>query len=477
MTEPVTPKANRRVIDSEVVDEGTSSTSTSSANARRRAHNRSQQKSSQSSTTQSASGSKSSSVKKPSILTAPWVKKSALWGGSLVVVVAVLIYTRPDMDWQIEHINRLQSQVVQLHETNQRLVEKVEQQQQEMEARIEEVLNRPENQPLISQGDLDTLKADTQQQMNALYQQLQTELSGLAQQTESRWQTFSEQTQQALQPSDQDLQALSQLEQKVQSKLELVGEELSKLFAFKDQQIEQNVEQSKLLERAKPLNSFQIQQWMIEINNQWLLKGDAEQTQTQLLALEQALAISDVQNMTEVARTIGQDIRDIQRLSEQQQMVSMDMTKGLNALKALITAIPLPTMTSTKVEPTETNKSIEPPVEESQVELSSMDKLLNKFSDLVSLKKRETAEDLSAVEGLLLHDVLIQRLALLVDRVEWAVNIQSTAELKKAIEELNTFVAQNFAEHSNDFTEVLELMQSATFVKRQPLALVSMGGQ
>jgi len=484
MTEPVTPKANRRVIDAEVVDESASSSSTSSANARRRAHNRAQQKTGSSNTdskTQSASHAQSGSSKLTSVLSAPWVKKSALWGGSLAVVVAVLIYTRPDMDWQVEHINRLQTQVSQLHQTNQQLVEKVEQQQQEMEARIEEVLNRPENQALISQADIDNLKAESQQQMNALYQQMQTELSGLAQQTESRWQSFSEQTQQALQPSAQDLQALNQLEQKVQSQLGLVGEELTKLFAFKDQQTEQNIEQSKLLERAKPLNSFQVQQWMIEINNQWLLTGDAQQTQTQLLALEQALGVSDMPNMTEVARMIGQDLRDIQTFSKQQQAVSAEVTESLVALKTLLTEIPLPAMkdaSSVSSDPqTAIDETAQQTAEIPPSEPSAMDTLLNKFSGLVSLKKRETAEDLSSVEGLLLHDVLIQRLALLIDRVEWAVTIQSTTELQKATEEVNRFVAQNFAEQRGQFAEVLEPMQGVTFIKRQPLALVSMGTQ
>ncbi len=477
MTEPVTPKAERRVIDGEVVDEAIKPTSNSDANARRRAHNRSGQNKKA-----NPSGSKNdtSSVSKPSsLLGAPWLRKTALWGGSLAVVVATLYYTRPDMDWQIEHINRLQAQVAQLHETNQLLVKKVEQQQQDMEARITEVLNRPENQPLISQGDLDQLKSETQQQLSALHQQLQTELASLAQQTETRWQSFSEQAQQALQPTDQQLASLAQLEKKIEQQFNLMGSELSQLFDFKDQQLQQNERASQLLERVAPLNHHQIQQWMVEINNQWLLKGDLQQTQHQLLALEQALNVSELHNTTELARTLGQDLQMIQLYAEQTQALNKQALQDLADLKALVGQIPVPAAQLADKEASsvaiDNIESAEPVATDNLA--SSFDRLLEKFSGLVSLKKRESADDLSSVEELLMHDVLIQRLALLIDRVQWALTIQSSTDLGQAAAEVNQFVEQHFSGQKAAFAEVLTRMLNLEFAKRQPLALAAKRAQ
>jgi len=491
MTEPVTPKADRRVIDGEVVEptaqaenEAITSESQASAgaNARRRAHNRKQQtteSNSQEASKKDAPKTAGNKAKTPAMLSKPWVKKSILWGSFFIIVAAILFYTRPNMDWQIEHINRLQAQVAKLQETNKLLVDKIETQQTELDARISEVLSRPENQPLITKADLEAIKTDTKQQLTSLYEQVQTDLTAFNNQAETKLQALSEQAKTAMTPSDADLNALTAFQNKVEAQLSQVGEEIGQLFTFKqqqEQQAQQAVEKPETLpEENAPQNltNMQIQQWVLEINNQWLLKGDAEITGTQLLAVEQALAITEMANKTEIARTIGQDLSAVKAYSEQSQQASQSVQENLKALSNLVNAIPQPEMVSkqTNAEPTTLANTSE--TDETQVTTSPLDLLLAKFTGLISVKKRESEAELSSVEGLLLHDVLMQRLALLVDRVHWAASIQSSSEIQKASVDVQAFIDLHFKAQSQAFEVVLVPLKSTVFSHRKPLAVVS----
>jgi|GEM_PF-5627947 len=491
MTEPVTPKADRRVIDGEVVEPTTQaeneaitreSQASAGANARRRAHNRNQQTTepnSQEASKKDAPNTAGNKATTLAMLSKPWVKKSIIWGSFFIMVAAILLYTRPNMDWQIEHINRLQAQVAKLQETNKLLVDKIETQQTELDARISEVLNRPENQPLITKADLEAIKTDTKQQLTSLYEQVQTDLTAFNNQAETKLQALSEQAKTAMTPSDVDLSALTAFQKKVEAQLSQVGEEIGQLFTFKqqqEQQAQQAVEKPETLPEEKALQNLtnmQVQQWILEINNQWLLKGDAEITGTQLLAVEQALAFTEMANKTEIARTIGQDLSTVKAYSEQSQQASQSLQENLKALSNLVNAIPQPEMGSqqTNAEPTTLANTSE--TDETQVTTSPLDLLLAKFTGLISVKKRESEAELSSVEGLLLHDVLMQRLALLVDRVQWAASIQSTSELQKASVDVQAFIDLHFKAQSQAFEAVLVPLKSTVFSHRKPLAVVS----
>ena len=485
MTEPVTPKAERRVIDGEVVEptaqpqtekSSPETASTADANARRRAHNRTQQTSEPSaSASSSTKNSKTSDnqAKKASVMSKPWVKKSLLWGSFFIMVAAILFYTRPNMDWQVEHINQLQVQVAQLKESNQSLAAKLEKQQAEMEARIAEVLNQPENQPLITQADLDAVTTDTKAQLSALYEQVQTDLTAFNNQAETKLQALAEQAKTALTPSDSDLSALAEFQQKVEGQLNQVGEEMSQLFTFKQQQEQKQPEVLAEPENVPHLTSMQVQQWMVDVNSQWLLKGDVELTQSQLFALEQALAITDVANKTEIARTIGQDLSDIKAYSQQTQQASQVVQKNLEALTRLVNAIPQPSMQREQALADSVSQTQEAS-QATQAAVSPLDTLLEKFTGLISVKKRESETELSSVEGLLLHDVLMQRLALLVDRVQWASSIQSTVELKKATASVQAFIDLHFSAQSQAFETVLTPLNTIEFNQRKPLAVVGL---
>ncbi|WP_373019956.1 hypothetical protein [Thiomicrorhabdus sp.] len=471
MTEPVTPKADRRVIDGEVVNEAgqgsAQNNQSGDANARRRAQQRAEQADRQTSE-KSASGQSGKGSKALAQLPA-WLTKTTVWLISMAIVVAVLFYTRPDQDWQIEHINRLQTQVVQLHETNKLLVDKIEQQQKSIDQKIAEVLSRPENQPLVSQGDLNGLKSEVEQEIKTLQQQLQQQLDAIGQQAESKWDALAEKAQQALQPSEADLQGLKQFEETVQSKLGQVGEEINKLLDFKKQQESKPPE---TMQPPKPLNNYQIQQWIVEINTQWLLQGNAAQTQQQLMALEQAIGLSELADKVEVGRIIGEDLRDVAKYSDQVSRQKQQQKQWLAELKALVGQLPRPDLSSkTSVPPIADEMSAN--VEKQNESGSKMDDLLHKLSGLVSLKKRETGDELSSVESALQHDVLIQRLYLLIDRLEWALQVRSESDANEALNQISEFVALHFGSQKSEFQAVVDKFGQEALMSRKPLAIVS----
>ena len=499
MTDPVTPKANRRVIDGDVVEDNNEqkipfsakgSEGSANANARRRAHNRTQQNTNASST--GHNGSRSGLMK-------PRLKSTLLWGGFLAITVALLVYTRPNVDWQIESINRLQVQVAQLHDANKQLMDQIDTQQKEQQTGLDELrtqlkaqeIQEAENaklanqagsqQGVMDQAQLEAIKIDTQQQLNSLYQQVQFDLSAFSQHTESQWQAVFEKAQSAITLSDSDLAKLSALEQKVEGRLTAVNQALAKLVALTEQpsaQAPTATEHKLVLEKATLLSPLEFKQWAVEINNQWLLRGEYAQTQMQLLALEQALTLSQLPNRTEFARVLGQDLSDIKTFSERAQAGRISADARLKRLSDWVKNIPAPVMqkASFQTESTESEKSTKP-AENSDNGLTnntlSMDKIVEKFSGLVSVKKREELTQLSSVEGFLVHDVLMQRLFLLVDRMQWAFKIQSSVEWNQAVSELSSFMATHFDQHSAAFNEVLMPLKGINFNYRQPLAVVN----
>lgn len=485
MSEPVTPKAKRRVIDGEVVDDKAEKSASSedaqqdvnkaaagnnNANARRRAHN-------QKKAEKRASADVNKPTKKPSFLVAPWFKQTALWGGALVVVAGTLLYTRPNMDWQIEHINRLQAQVAQLHQTNSQLVDKVEAQQSGLDARIAKVLSQSEHLSSGNQTDLEAVKtevsADAQQQMASLYQQVQTDLTAFNRQIDEKMAEIAERSASADTPNGADLTAFNEFQQSVEVQLKQIDEDLEALSAFKMEQEQQSakpIEPAKLVER---LSAKQIQQWMIEINNQWLLRGDAQQSEAQLIALEQAVAISDLPNISEVARTIGQNLSDVKAYSAQGISTQERLTNGLESLIVQMNAIPQPDLKRSKT----ADNRVASGEEQEAAGPSKVNTLLDKFSGLVNVKKRETETELSSLEGLLLHDVLLQRLELLIDRVNWAANIESQTELNSALAKVGEFVHLHFKARSQHFAEPLALLESIEFSQRKPLTVLSLSAE
>lgn len=386
-----------------------------------------------------------------------------LWILLFIVVILVLLATRPNTQWQIEHINNLQSEVSQLYQDHQALESRVAAQeakeldsQKAIEAAITKALTQSEKRPLVTQADLNALKKSTQQQLIELQQRLNSlkESSGLPIDKDE------EGNEQRL---DSAIEApIKKVEVKLQAQIDEMSSKLSELSDFNSPR--------------QPLNAVQIQQWIVEINTQWLIQGHAEQTAQQLLALEQVVALSDFSKTTTLARLIGQDLAHLERLQKSAQAGAL---VNIQALKAAVNKLSTNDYQGSKANSKSTSETSATPGSEKIAlgdEISSesaLDQLMARFGQLISLKKRETSTEQTQIELLIMHDVLVQRGLLLVDRIDWAVETKSSKGLSLAVTDLQTFIDTHFASQSLAFSHLLEPFKRLTFDVRQPLAIMA----
>ena len=401
-----------------------------------------------------------------------------LWLLMFIVVVLVLFATRPNTAWQIQHINSLQSDVSQLYQENQSLDFRLAAQEAKeadskkaIEAAITEVLAGSENRSLVSQADLDELKNSMQQQLD----QLQASLQSLKEVASLQVEKAQEDSDQLLEPAAEvpkpsviSETSIKPLEEKLQAQIDELTTKLSELADFNSHQ--------QALTAQQALSAFQIQQWIVEINTQWLMQGRIEQTAQQLLALEQAVGLSDFPEMTTLARLVGQDLAHLELL---QKSVPRDALVKTLALKAAVNKLSTSDNKAAKANhkstsetpATATNEKIYLGKEISSE--SALDQLMARFGQMISLKKRETSAEQTQVESMIMHDVLVQRALLLVNRIDWALETESVKGLSIATADLQTFIDTHFGSQSLEFSRLLEPFKTLTFELRQPLAIMA----
>lgn len=402
-----------------------------------------------------------------------------LWILLFIVVILVLFATRPNTQWQIEHINNLQSEVSQLYQEHQTLESRVADQEAKalgspkaIEAAIAEALTRSDNRPLVTQVELDELKKSTQQQLIELQHRLQAlkEVSGLPiEKVEEGNEPQLDSAIDAAKSSEMSEASIKGLEEKLQAQIDEMSSKLSELSDFNSHQ--------QVLTTQQPLSAFQIQQWITEINTQWLMQGRVEQTAQQLLALEQVVGLSDFPEATTLARLIGQDLTHLESLQQSEQPEAL---VNIQALKAAVNKLSANDSQGSKANSQSTAEtSIASGSDKIALgdEISSesaWDQLMTRFGQLVSLKKRETSTEQTQVESLIMHDVLVQRGLLLVDRIDWAVETKSSKGLSLAVADLQMFIDAHFASQSRVFSSLLEPFKTLTFDLRQPLAIMTL---
>ncbi len=246
----------------------------------------------------------------------------------LVGIITYLAMKTNQQDWQIEKINQLQSEVGQLKTETKTLKSS----QNELKEALTAKLASPENQPAISQADVDAVKTE----LETFKTNVQDKLSEVTEQLKGMSQQAGEATQklgEAVKPSPEFQAKAEALGDEMKNQLQQMGQQLSELFDFKQEQQERNEwqkQQDSKLESAtegavsvEPLSAKQIQQWALEINTQWLLTGNAAQTRHHLLALEKAVGASAMDGKNDFIRRIGQDLARIDaRLPSQVRMPS-----------------------------------------------------------------------------------------------------------------------------------------------------------
>ena len=428
--DPITPKASQRVFDGEVL-KGARQTDTS-ANAK--------------SSFDKTANAKPMEAKKDwsAWLPTTFMQKIALT--MTVVFIALIAYTvqqANNNDWQVERINQLQQELVNLKaQTN-----ALETEQQQQKEQVAQALQAPENQPAISQADVDAVK----QQMEDFKSSVETTLNDYAEKAKTWGEQAQAQTEKAvdaLEPSEADKQALKEksqaLQAEVENQLQQMGRQLSDLFNFKKEQQERNelmqqkdselamqqeMQQEQQATNPTPLTSLQVQQWMVEINTQWMLTGNVAQTKQQLMALEQAIGVSDLPEKMTLVRRIGEDLNQLDSLVNSEQV---NHSASVDKLRAFIQDLPQPEANRSVPRETKT-ESVEP--QTTTEALSGWDKLVVKFSELFTVRKRESTQELTQVETLMMHDVLVQRGLLLADRVQWALDSQSAEMLSSTLDQ------------------------------------------
>ena len=450
--ETITPKAKRRIVDAQLVDD----------------EPRSESRPFDTFHQESASTKSFKTPEKNSFLNALLPKKFSdylqlILGFSVLLLILVLWLKQKDQDWQIEQINQLQSQVAQLSDAQETLQNKQSDLQQSLEVQQQAALAL-ENKPLVSQADLENLKLQLKT--------LESQVSDFSLSAQSQAKTVLDEAQKTLQDwlANQTLAKPNDasLPEAVQQRLQSMGQQLTDLFAFKDQQLQQ-----KAPEKTEPLSEMQLQKWIIEINTQWLLAGNIMQTQQRLQALEQAAGLSDFSQKMHLMRLIGEDLARLENLSAST-ATSVWGPEASMALKGWLSQQSQQEQAAIPQNATVKAPLSEELVNQTQETLSPWQRLQQAFASVFTVKKRESDQDLTRVEQTLMQDVLLQRAYLWVEQLDWA--MQSGSEIKKqqALMQLKTYVSQywpksNSAELDN-LLQPYEVMQLSVL---QPLSVVS----
>lgn len=417
MSDPITPKADRHVIDGKVTSTRHEKETAESSNP---------------------------SHKKPEpiwVRGIDWVKKWSTLVAfvGLFLVILYLIKGQNNQDWQINHINALQTRLTQLTEKNQTLTQNQQALQKALKA-FKTQQNDLAKQPAISMADVNAVKAKVAQ--------LEQQLADKAQQAT-----------QALMPSD-DTQA------KVNQQLQSMGQQIIQL---KDKLLKQlKTPADTAPKKVEPLNNMQIQQWIVALNTQWVLKGNVAQTHQGLLALEQAIGLSNLPNKLTLVRLIGEDIATLNNASAEK---GNDGLKAqLQQLKTLIKQLPIKQGAHSQA------KSADVPHETSSTpaqNLPAMERLKNALTGLFSIKKLKSEDGLTQVDSLILKEVVKQKGSLWVDQLNWAMQLKSNTAWQSNLKDLKQFVMTYYPkEQQAQILRLITPLEKVNFKLRQALKVM-----
>lgn len=393
-----------------------------------------------------------------------------LWTLLFIIVIMVLFITRPNTDWEVQKINDMQSEIGQLKQDNVDLNDRLQEQQSNLEQMINDQVsksisdlktNNKNAQSPLAQTDLNTFEQKVQHQIELLQKEL-SELSGTAtsqtSETLSKLNKMANNAQNNLQPSDKQLQALKTFEDKLQSEMKGVGKQLKELFDFKSEQ-QVLTRTPPVLKLDMPLDSLQIQQWIVEVNTQWILNSRPEETEQQLLALEQAVSLSDFEYTTQLARLIGQDLGYLKQVQDNQLSNPLPTTDNLKQAIMKLTG---------------DNIKSQAPAVDAQKSATGLDALLERFSAMITIKKRADDATITDVDSMLSNDVLKQRLSLLVDRLDWGLQTESVNVVYQAAADIKTFIKKHYANEFSEFHLLLEPFVHIQFPSKKNLSIMNL---
>ena len=432
MSEPVTPKVKKHIIEGEYAD------------------------ASQTDAKKASVGSEGSSNEQGAAKRVWWRPKSfTQWLQLLLAIFMSLILfyfvqQSRTQTQQVEAINRLQ---LKTYELSQSLSEMSQQQKkalkpltdelndlQQRVAQLEAELHSPEHRPVISQADVDALK-----------QQVQTLQEKLAALSEKSLQAIQEQAKEggAVIQSPEFQQQLNTLQQQMQQKLQGLGKQLKGL-------LEQPAEKKKQAQNPVSLTPMEIQQWAVKINTQWQLTGNINQTLAQLRALEQAIAVSDLPNKANLLKAIGQDEEMLK-----QQSVSHETLPNTQALRAWLKQVII------ESNPTQSTES-----SQERTNASAEQRLMQRFTQVFSVHKQKDGAELTAAEKAALQDILLQRALFLADQLDWAVETHNPQILQKTLQQLREFIQKYYPQQQAALAQQLKPFAPLKFPSRPNLYIL-----
>lgn len=218
------------------------------------------------------------------------------------------------------------------------------------------------------------------------------------------------------------------------------------------------------------VNPLSLQQWIFETNTQWLLGASAEATIEKLNAIEQAAVNGGLPKVTALARLIGQDIATLKQWFE----MSKQPLPPLDELYSAVSALAPPKLELQQAEsmPQANTQAVQTDalqVGEVAEQETAWQRLLSRLSEMVTIKNRQTTGEPTTVEALLQHDLLKQRLLLLIERMQWSAQHESQARFEMSIDQVQKFVNQNFSDNSKQFEGLLQPFRAFERKGRQPL--------
>lgn len=433
--EPITPKASHRVIDVE-------------ANSAKdnHAHQASDKKHTQST---EPFQPKTSFFARVRARTTPFFQKLGwVFLISVVALLGYLSWANNQNDWQIEHINTLQTQVGQLKidlkslkKQQIVLTETVEQKKgltQEAQTQIESIA--------LFESKLGTLQKQVSElQSKSLSAPATTQNEKSTSEAVSTDMKNSEMTQLSLDVQDMK----RQLVKLNNGQVHLIKENTS----LKTQLAEQPV---------ATLSANQIQHWAMQINTDWMLTGDEHKTLNALAVLKKAVEQSD---LTEKTTLLTQIALDQQALQSQSNTSTDSAQQAVKKLRSWVK----------NWQPKQQVNSAFSVSHETNTQASDQtiwQKLEQKLLSLFSVRKRDDGDVLTQVEKIAQQDLIKQRFSLLLDRLQWAIVSHSQQQLQSSRNALSQFVNNQLNENKVEVDSLLRPVTDLNFSDRQSLKVI-----
>jgi len=377
------------------------------------------------------------------------IKTSLLTKLVLLITLAIASYAlylawfNSQDKWQVESINQLQSNHNQTKQDISALNENLKQ--------VEAQLNSSNTRALITEleGKLNTEVVNLKSKISEMVlQKPEIQVTSLAE-TQQETPTSINFEKQLDEIKEQQQQLIAQ-NQQLQSSL------ASAQKVKKTEQLKKT-NQAETINSVAKLSNKQVQNWVFQINNQWLFENNKSSTLNNLNALQQTISVSNLSYKQSLLARIEQDKQTVTNFSS-----SITTTNNLTDLKKWLTDLELPDL---KIEP----KEKQAPHETNQQTVA--DKLQNKLGALFNIRKKESPNDLSNVESELEKRIIKQRMLLQADQLAWAIHSHALQVADYAKNDISSLIKRYAPEQLSAWRSTMANLPPAKQTTKMPLSI------